>query len=108
MVIRVRGDCGSIGQNPGDRFSLTTLRSICNWQDRKSTRLNSSHVKISYGVFCLIRRPPCSTLFPYTTLFLSVYAPTEQGAVPLTKILINTEQTIFTELLNGDGNSRQG
>src|SRR5215475_13024541 len=80
--------------------------------DRKSTRLNSSHVKISYAVFCLkkkkkpsfhlpkntkkhqhpselaiptrarthprgpllpvfflmIRRPPRSTLFPYTTL----------------------------------------
>src|SRR5690606_41230061 len=23
------------------------------WRDRKSTRLNSSHVKISYAVFCL-------------------------------------------------------
>src|SRR6266511_4356828 len=95
-------------------------------RDRKSTRLNSSHVKISYAVFCLkkkktrneriadfehafeterpirrnrlaqgilgdddshsrlltvipflyffflmIRRPPRSTLFPYTTLFRS-------------------------------------
>src|SRR6476620_6832326 len=87
-------------------------------RDRKSTRLNSSHVNISYAVFCLkkksdrrhgdealsteramcrrlvgdvdharlallvemrqlvghffsviIRRPPRSTLFPYTTLF---------------------------------------
>src|ERR1019366_9325245 len=87
-------------------------------QDRKSTRLNSSHLPISYAVFCLkkktnpqrqghatrqnprsrfplkfqnvgingveperpadlvvfffflmIRRPPRSTLFPYTTLF---------------------------------------
>src|SRR5690606_11974114 len=37
--------------------------------DRKSTRLNSSHVKISYAVFCL-RLPP-SPLFPYTTLFRS-------------------------------------
>src|SRR6266576_4384710 len=77
--------------------------------DRKSTRLNSSHVEMSYAVFCLkkknqvraiatpghpnhhnfyqsednvfggdvagvffflmIRRPPRSTLFPYTTLF---------------------------------------
>src|SRR6266496_669109 len=68
--------------------------------DRKTTRLNSSHVEISYAVFCLkkkrrprrsaeggatrptgnpygrapprffllIRRPPRSTLFPYTTL----------------------------------------
>src|SRR3712207_5113494 len=68
--------------------------------DRKSTRLNSSHANISYAVFCLkkkniiyivtyymtkvlhlylvfffflmIRRPPRSTLFPYTTLFRSI------------------------------------
>src|SRR6266498_615754 len=85
-------------------------------RDRKSTRLNSRHVRISYAVFCLkkkkrqpgglldplrtgswclcarnplqdaaldraregffffflmIRRPPRSTLFPYTTLFRS-------------------------------------
>src|SRR5436309_12294044 len=26
------------------------------WTDRKSTRLNSSHVKISYAVFCLKKR----------------------------------------------------
>src|ERR1035438_2103888 len=39
--------------------------------DRKSTRLNSSHLGISYAVFCLVARPPRSTLFPYTTLFRS-------------------------------------
>src|SRR5436853_178442 len=39
--------------------------------DRKSTRLNSSHLGISYAVFCLIPPPPSSTLFPYTTLFRS-------------------------------------
>src|SRR5215510_10838311 len=58
-------------------------------KDRKSTRLNSSHVAISYAVFCLkkkscfasiffflmIRRPPRSTLFPYTTLFRSSPPP---------------------------------
>src|SRR5690606_42106095 len=27
-------------------------------QDRKSTRLNSSHVKISYAVFCLKKKKP--------------------------------------------------
>src|SRR3990167_2331090 len=43
-------------------------------RDRKSTRLNSSHSQISYAVFffLMIRRPPRSTLFPYTTLFRSV------------------------------------
>src|ERR1039458_5440218 len=59
-------------------------------RDRKSTRLNSSHLGISYAVFCLkkknplrdtraclflcflmIRRPPRSTLFPYPPLFRS-------------------------------------
>src|SRR5258707_734667 len=73
-------------------------------EDRKSTRLNSSHANISYAVFCLkkkkkqhcklyhslsicsyffffffflmIRRPPRSTLFPYTTLFRSQFHQT--------------------------------
>src|SRR5262245_48687846 len=39
--------------------------------DRKSTRLNSSHLGISYAVFCLTPCPPRPTLFPYTTLFRS-------------------------------------
>src|SRR3989338_6802903 len=44
-----------------------------NCLDRKSTRLNSSHSSISYSLFffLMIRRPPRSTLFPYTTLFRS-------------------------------------
>src|ERR1039457_6253457 len=108
-------------------------RRLPHFQDRKSTRLNSSHLVISYAVFCLkkkkktereghrmqnakltgahlftvatlrkrarsrsagrqrewtrerpfpslffflmIRRPPRSTLFPYTTLFRSVSVP---------------------------------
>src|SRR5699024_12782500 len=29
---------------------------VTNWQDRKSTRLNSSHVSISYAVFCLKKK----------------------------------------------------
>src|SRR6266496_2143645 len=38
-------------------------------QDRKSTRLNSSHVEISYAVFCLKnkRQRPCSRTFPSRT-----------------------------------------
>src|SRR5215475_8046597 len=109
------------------RFPRWPARQVPRFGDRKSTRLNSSHVKISYAVFCLkkkkipnyreqldlclyglsisitdrdhaawgetfcrqglaaqqaliqayptfffflmIRRPPKSTLFPYTTLF---------------------------------------
>src|SRR5699024_11338132 len=36
----------AIGEEPLERIILTHL-------DRKSTRLNSSHVSISYAVFCL-------------------------------------------------------
>src|SRR5690606_7777074 len=50
-------------------------------RDRKSTRLNSSHVKISYDVFCLKKKKQKKNelfnskliyiLSPYTTLFRS-------------------------------------
>src|SRR5437879_598919 len=40
-------------------------------EDRKSTRLNSSHRCISYAVFCLSPCLPTPPLFPYTTLFRS-------------------------------------
>src|SRR3989442_4787399 len=30
------------------------------WRDRKSTRLNSSHVRISYAVFCLGQKKHCT------------------------------------------------
>src|SRR5437870_5687331 len=69
--------------------------------DRKSTRLNSSHVAISYAVFCLQRRStsgqrhlgrcpslslpkhraPSSALLPYTTLFRSLPTATQSSNV---------------------------
>src|SRR2546430_12440031 len=33
-------------------------------QDRKSTRLNSSHSQISYAVFCLKKKKVITTVFP--------------------------------------------
>src|SRR2546426_238491 len=109
--------------------SLTTYGAIAReivGEDRKSTRLNSSHLVISYAVFCLkkkknlsnhrdttcdtadtsailslyllcaaplviscllffflmIRRPPRSTLFPYTTLFRSARCPSRSRDTP--------------------------
>src|ERR1039458_1413156 len=65
--------------------------------DRKSTRLNSSHLGISYAVFCLIRRPPRSTLFPYTTLFRSDFG-SRWEALELTDALIVQHMTrLFLE-----------
>src|SRR3989442_6749922 len=50
-------------QHPNGRFEAG--RSVTIEADRKSTRLNSSHVRISYAVFCLKKkkRSPCLALF---------------------------------------------
>src|SRR5699024_12110051 len=37
-------------------FSLEKVMRMLNHTDRKSTRLNSSHVSISYAVFCLKKK----------------------------------------------------
>src|ERR1022692_376741 len=124
-------------------MSALTPRAVL---DRKSTRLNSSHLVISYAVFCLkkkkrkcqhtrlcrqryyrqsatrcpprgsvcdaersrggslalctlrclccfffflmIRRPPRSTLFPYTTLFRSRSGPPDGGELVRRHLLI--------------------
>src|SRR5690606_11634156 len=43
---------------PGRRHEakIALADQVHEWQDRKSTRLNSSHVKISYAVFCLKKK----------------------------------------------------
>src|SRR5690554_7678824 len=37
-------------------YVATFIGNECWWEDRKSTRLNSSHVRISYAVFCLKKK----------------------------------------------------
>src|SRR5699024_11844417 len=46
-------------------------------QDRKSTRLNSSHVSISYAVFCLKKK----TNINKTQIFVSALALVKDGAI---------------------------
>src|SRR5207302_2224430 len=62
----------SVHQRPNERFGMEVFRNTANDPqaipmdlpvgpdyvigDRKSTRLNSSHVKISYAVFCLKKK----------------------------------------------------
>src|SRR5690554_7433461 len=52
-----------VNNNNGERIETYVIRGergsgvIClNGADRKSTRLNSSHVRISYAVFCLKKK----------------------------------------------------
>src|SRR5690606_40008545 len=42
-----------LNPKPGARFNPEIAQFVVPDLDRKSTRLNSSHVKISYAVFCL-------------------------------------------------------
>src|SRR5437870_10829335 len=44
------------GQDPCDAFAVADLMVPNDIADRKSTRLNSSHVAISYAVFCLKKK----------------------------------------------------
>src|SRR5207302_8829835 len=49
---RRRDPCGDSAERPLDSASRGRIPA----GDRKSTRLNSSHVKISYAVFCLKKK----------------------------------------------------
>src|SRR5699024_12249100 len=53
VVRKVRSAAASIARR---FFAGRVLRSCTRRQDRKSTRLNSSHVSISYAVFCLKKK----------------------------------------------------
>src|SRR3712207_7912927 len=50
---------------------LTNVAVLLGAQDRKSTRLNSSHANISYAVFCLKKKKRVVSLYIYTGLFQS-------------------------------------
>src|SRR5690606_1338562 len=53
VISRVTGLPVRIAENPLNCVALGAGRNL---RDRKSTRLNSSHVKISYAVFCLKKK----------------------------------------------------
>src|SRR5690349_22527909 len=60
---------GEIGEEAVERIELYLGAGDC--QDRKSTRLNSSHVEISYAVFCLKKKKKKKTLFLLLTKFIN-------------------------------------
>src|SRR3989442_10843390 len=54
----------------GDVFCLS--RNVWPTRDRKSTRLNSSHVRISYAVFCLKKKKKKKILTSQSKLLLNL------------------------------------
>src|SRR5256885_13168357 len=66
----------AIGDEPSTRASSRLSASSSCWVlDRKSTRLNSSHLVISYAVFCLKKKNH------NTTLILRPHSPARHGGV---------------------------
>src|SRR5689334_23986539 len=76
-----------------DSYDTERVKVISVWsEDRKSTRLNSSHSSISYAVFCLKKKTTLpQVLLNYTHLDLAVHVVTPPdgrerllvGAVPV-------------------------
>src|SRR3712207_7706106 len=51
--LAARGDRGRLAERHADHYVALARRMA---EDRKSTRLNSSHANISYAVFCLKKK----------------------------------------------------
>src|SRR6202521_4951738 len=67
--------------------------------DRKSTRLNSSHLRISYAVFCLTKRNVHVNRSPAAgTLTNSEYRPGKFVAAMRERASVENEQNVFTFL----------
>src|SRR6266851_6134232 len=65
-----RGGCPGPGRWPGPAPSAR--------QDRKSTRLNSSHITISYAVFCLKKKKKKKKLNILTKNKIKIYTNNKQ------------------------------
>src|SRR5436309_9712138 len=55
-----------------DIIFIGTVTQVGLFQDRKSTRLNSSHVKISYAVFCLKKKKKKKIQYIYKNSMISI------------------------------------
>src|SRR5438309_8628458 len=61
---------GALGPAVGCDRHARRLEHHARLQDRKSTRLNSSHSSISYAVFCLKKKKKKEQIFIYIILFI--------------------------------------
>src|SRR3712207_8884145 len=57
--VLVAGAAQQVGQVD---LGAAPVLGVADQRDRKSKRLNSSHANISYAVFCLKKKKPCSLL----------------------------------------------
>src|SRR5690349_23599145 len=70
LCARARGLGGGLARlaGVGGPLGAAALADPARIQDRKSTRLNSSHVEISYAVFCLKKKKKKKTITPQNNI----------------------------------------
>src|SRR5438874_8374877 len=76
----------SFSSTTGDSLRLPLYKSprfVNRLKDRKSTRLNSSHVEISYAVFCLKKKISRDAFGAEQSFLLSTNPHNDQSALPL-------------------------
>src|SRR2546430_10243496 len=80
---------GGFGVLKGDQGAVVAGEQVrASYEDRKSTRLNSSHSQISYAVFCLKKKKKTTThgTEPYHTTRLA-----SDTAAPIVRLLLSDE-----------------
>src|SRR5690349_23176880 len=74
-----RSAANPFSQGTKKQIDRRPLTAIDLFLDRKSTRLNSSHVEISYAVFCLKKKNNCSVGSP--PLLIPSFSPYLQAII---------------------------
>src|SRR5438874_3498274 len=75
LSIQIHRRPNGLQKSKGHVLSMSLLISAT---DRKSTRLNSSHVEISYAVFCLKKKKMCAASVP-SRFWSPFYACSQDG-----------------------------
>src|SRR5574340_798216 len=74
------------GRGCPERRCTKPARSETRSQNRKSTRLNSSHQKISYAVFCLKKKKKIFFFFFNDTATTEIYTLSLHDALPISRL----------------------
>src|SRR2546430_8507884 len=81
----------SLGHHPHQRQQIVVRRGVGEQvalllQDRKSTRLNSSHSQISYAVFCLKKKNNTHITLSASKIILIHYVSEQHSCVSVTRV----------------------
>src|SRR5690242_9125265 len=90
----------AIGKEPTVAAAPQSAAIICSGEDRKSTRLNSSHMSISYAVFCL-KKKKVIRLLPTGKALIIVNLPGDGKNAQATAMTPDGKQLIVADYSRG-------